>query len=124
VADPYLRAADLLTRTFHAQAVVLSACDTALGKEYGSEGLVGLRYAALARGAHSVVASLWPVADGITAQLMTDMYKGIIAADGSGQSGGLTVARALAGAMRQQLERAPALDPALWAPFTAYVAAD
>jgi CHAT domain-containing protein len=128
VADPYLRASDFLTRTFHAQTIVFSACDTALGKEYGSEGLVGLRYAALARGAHAVVASLWPVSDGIAARLMTDMYRGVIASDQGrnwlSQSGGLQVARALAGAMREELERAPALDPALWAPFTVYVAGD
>jgi CHAT domain-containing protein len=128
VTDPYLRAADLLTRTFHAQAIVLSACDTALGKEYGNEGLVGLRYAALARGAHSVVATLWPVSDGVAATLMTDMYRGVIASDGAGtgqtQGGGLQVARALATAMREELAREPALDPALWAPFTVYVAGD
>ena len=128
VRDPYLRAGDFLTRTFHAQTVVFSACDTALGKEYSSEGLVGLRYAALARGAHAVVASLWPVSDGISASLMTDMYRDIVAFDRPNTqklaSGGLSVARALASAMRAQLERAPALDPALWAPFTVYVAGE
>jgi CHAT domain-containing protein len=128
VPDPYLRAADLLTKTLHAQAVVLSACDTALGKEYASEGLVGLRYAALARGAHAVVASLWPVTDALASRLVTDMYRGIIASDDAGRehvdAGGLVVARALAGAMRAQLAEAPALDPALWAPFVAYVASD
>jgi CHAT domain-containing protein len=128
VADPYLRAGDLLTRTFHAEAVVLSACDTALGKEYASEGLVGLRYAALARGAHAVVASLWPVSDAIAARLMTGMYRGIIASDetrrGSTAADGRQVAHALAAAMREELLRAPALDPALWAPFTVYVAGD
>jgi CHAT domain-containing protein/Tfp pilus assembly protein PilF len=128
VTDPYLRAGDLLTRTFHAQAVVLSACDTALGKEYGSEGLVGLRYAALARGAHAVVASLWPVSDGIAARLMTEMYQGILASDdggrGSTQANGREVARALAAAMRKELARAPELDPALWAPFSVYVGGD
>jgi CHAT domain-containing protein len=123
VKDPYLRAADLLTRTFHAQAVVLSACDTALGKEYGSEGLVGLRYAALARGAHTVVASLWPVSDAIAARLMTDMYRGIIAPEETGRArtSSLQVAHALAAAMRDELAHAPGLDPALWAPFTVYL---
>jgi CHAT domain-containing protein len=128
VADPYLRAGDLLTRTFHAEAVVLSACDTALGKEYASEGLVGLRYAALARGAHAVVASLWPVSDAIAARLMTGMYRGIIASDEarrvSTAADSRQVAHALAAAMREELLRAPGLDPALWAPFTVYVAGD
>jgi CHAT domain-containing protein len=128
ISDPYLRAADLLTRTFHAQAIVLSACDTALGKEYRSEGLVGLRYAALARGAHAVVASLWPVSDGVAATLMANMYQGLTGMHASGlsrgRSDGLQVARALADAMREALERSPSLDPALWAPFMVYVAGD
>lgn len=108
--------------------IVFSACDTALGKEYGSEGIVGLRYAALARGAHAVVASLWPVSDGIAATLMTDLYREIVASDqatGRTQSrGSLQVARALTRAMREELVRAPELDPALWAPFITYVADD
>jgi len=128
VTDPYLRAGDLLTRTFHARAVVLSACDTALGKEYGTEGLVGLRYAALARGAQAVVASLWPVSDGMGARLMTEMYQGILASDGAGPAGshadGREVARALGAAMRKELARAPGLDPGLWAPFSVYVGGD
>jgi CHAT domain-containing protein len=127
VRDPYLRAGDLLTRTFRAEAVVLSGCDTALGKQYGSDGFVGLRYAALARGAHAVVASLWPVSDGVAARLMTDMYRGVIASDKStprSRAGRSQVAHALAQAMREALGGVPGLDPALWAPFTVYVAGD
>jgi hypothetical protein len=75
VSDPYVRVSDLLAKTFNAQAVVLSACDTALGKEFAGEGIIGLRYAALARGAHAVVASLWSVPDGVSADLMTDLYR-------------------------------------------------
>lgn len=126
VSDPYLRAADFLNATFHAQTIVFSSCDSALGKEYGSEGLVGLRYAALARGAHAVVASLWPVSDGIAARLMTDMYRAIVVPDQTGdlrsESDGSNVANALTEAVRTELKRAPELDPALWAPFTVYVA--
>ncbi len=47
--------------TLDAEVVVLSACDTALRREFAGEGLIGLRYAALARGARSVVATFWPV---------------------------------------------------------------
>jgi CHAT domain-containing protein len=126
VSDPYLRAADFLNATFHAQTIVFSSCDSALGKEYGSEGLVGLRYAALARGAHAVVASLWPVSDGIAVRLMTDMYRAIVVPDQTvdlrSESDGANVAYALTEAVRAELKRAPELDPALWAPFTVYVA--
>jgi CHAT domain-containing protein/tetratricopeptide (TPR) repeat protein len=127
VSDPYLRVSDLLAKTFNAQAVVLSACDTALGKEFAGEGIIGLRYAALARGAHAVVASLWSVPDGVSADLMTDLYRHMGAAETLGQqaqSAPLSVAASLAEAMREVLRNSPSLDPALWAPFTVYVAGD
>jgi CHAT domain-containing protein len=120
IADPYIRASDLLDKTFDAQAVVLSACDSSLGKEFAAEGLIGLRYAALARGARSVVASLWPVADEITATLMTDMYVEIAHQPSSDESE--PVIHGLSAAMRSALAEHPSLDPALWAPFTVYVA--
>jgi CHAT domain-containing protein len=115
VTDQYVRAGDLLARTFDAEVVVLSACDTALGRQVVGEGLVGLRYAALARGARSVVASQWPVSDAIAADLMTNMYR-YITVDR------YPVAAALAAAIRTALARTPALDPALWGPFAVYVA--
>jgi CHAT domain-containing protein len=116
VSDPYVRVSDLLAKTFNAQAIVLSACDTALGKEFAGEGIIGLRYAALARGAHAVVASLWSVPDGVSADLMTDLYRHM------GAARPLSVAASLAQAMREVLRRSPSLDPAFWAPFTVYVA--
>ena len=129
VGDPAVRAGDLLTKTFRAQAVVLSACDSALGKEFVGEGLIGLRYAALARGAHAVVASLWPVSDGIAADLMTEMYRQIAANDSRRQpawrgTGSENVAHSLTAAMRKVLEQTPGLDPAIWAPFGVYVAGE
>ena len=72
--DGRVLAADFMTVRLQADAVVLSACDTALGKSVAGEGLVGLRYVVLARGARSVVSSLWPVSDRITAGLMVRFY--------------------------------------------------
>lgn len=57
-----------------ADLVTLSACDTALGKEIGGEGLVGLTRAFQYAGAHSVLASLWSVSDDSTADLMKRFY--------------------------------------------------
>lgn len=57
-----------------ADLVTLSACDTALGKESGGEGLVGLARAFQYAGARSIVASLWSVSDESTAELMKHFY--------------------------------------------------
>ncbi|HSG40879.1 MAG TPA: CHAT domain-containing protein, partial [Thermoanaerobaculia bacterium] len=57
-----------------ADLVTLSACDTALGREMGGEGLVGLTRAFQYAGARSVLASLWGVSDRSTADLMKRFY--------------------------------------------------
>jgi CHAT domain-containing protein len=110
VAEQDVRAADLLNRTLRADLVVLSGCDTALGKAFSGEGAMGLAYAALARGAQSVVASLWQAPDEMSAGIMTDMYKALL-------QDHVTVPRALGAAMRAVLRRDRASDPALWATF-------
>jgi CHAT domain-containing protein len=107
-------AGDLMGRRFNARTVVLSACDTALGRDVGGEGLFGLRYVVLARGAQSVVASLWAVPDRSTATLMQTFYKGLLQEN-------LRPELALTLAMRQMLQQGPR-DPVFWAPFTATIA--
>jgi CHAT domain-containing protein len=57
-----------------ADLVTLSACDSALGKEMGGEGLIGLTRAFQYAGARSVLASLWSVSDASTAELMRGFY--------------------------------------------------
>jgi CHAT domain-containing protein len=57
-----------------AELVVLSACQTGLGDLKQSEGTVGLQRAFLARGARSVLVSLWSVSDEATDLLMRGFY--------------------------------------------------
>lgn len=57
-----------------ADLVVLSACDTAAGKDFAGEGLLGFSRAFAFAGARATVASLWPVGDNSTAELMTRFY--------------------------------------------------
>src|SRR5262249_1832119 len=57
-----------------ADLVTLSACNTALGKEMGGEGLMGLTRAFHYAGARSVLATLWAVSDISTPLLMERFY--------------------------------------------------
>ncbi len=60
--------------TLHAELVVLSACQTGLGDMKKAEGSVGLQRALLAKGARSVLVSLWNVDDKATRLLMEKFY--------------------------------------------------
>lgn len=54
--------------------VVLSACETALGKSEAGEGMLGLRRMFRQAGARSVISSLWSVKDESTSLLMQGFY--------------------------------------------------
>ena len=62
-----------------ADLVTLSACDTALGREMGGEGILGLTRAFHFAGARSVIGSLWKVSDRSTTDLMTAFYRHLLA---------------------------------------------
>lgn len=57
-----------------ADLVTLSGCHTALGKQVGGEGLIGLTRAFQYAGARTVLASLWRVEDRTTAEFMRRFY--------------------------------------------------
>ncbi|MEP7270540.1 MAG: CHAT domain-containing protein [Acidobacteriota bacterium] len=61
-----------------AELVVLSACQTGLGKEVRGEGLVGLTRGFMYAGAPRVVVSLWNVSDRATSELMQRFYQGML----------------------------------------------
>ena len=74
----FLQTTDVYNLKLNSDLVVLSACQTALGKELRGEGLVGLTRAFMYAGSPRVVASLWTVPDVSTAELMTRFYKGML----------------------------------------------
>jgi CHAT domain-containing protein/tetratricopeptide (TPR) repeat protein len=115
VSDRQVRVADVSLQTLTADVAVLSACETALGKEVRSEGLVGMSSTILARGARAVVASLWPVPDEIGARLMTEFYQHML-------HDSMAPEAALGTAMRSMVLQDQRADPALWAAFQVSVA--
>jgi CHAT domain-containing protein len=72
-----LRLRDIYDLDLDADLVVLSGCQTALGKEIRGEGLLGLTRGFLYAGAPRVVASLWWIDDRATAELMAAFYRGL-----------------------------------------------
>ena len=72
--DGFVRLQDIYSLRAPVDLVVLSACETGLGKDIRGEGLVGLTRGFMYAGATSVVASLWKVEDESTAELMKRFY--------------------------------------------------
>ncbi len=74
----FLRAHEIYNLKLAADLVVLSGCQTALGKEIKGEGLMGLTRGFMYAGAARVMVSLWNVSDQATAELMKRFYKAML----------------------------------------------
>jgi CHAT domain-containing protein/Tfp pilus assembly protein PilF len=101
-----------------ADLVVLSGCESGLGRELGGEGLQGLTRAFLYAGARSVAASLWKVGDRATAELMVRFYRHL----GAGESKDAALRNAQIDLIRSGREGGPAdlARPFSWAAFQLY----
>jgi CHAT domain-containing protein len=109
--DGYVRLQDVYNMRLSADLVVLSACQTALGKEVRGEGLVGLTRGFIYAGAARVVASLWNVDDSATAKLMERFYKKMLGPEK------LRPAAALRAAQIEMMADEHWQDPYFWAGF-------
>jgi len=75
VDDGILLAEEIGTQNLDGvQIVVLSACESGLGRPASGEGLLGLQRSFQSAGARSVIASLWNVDDAATKTLMVEFY--------------------------------------------------
>lgn len=92
-----------------ARLVVLSACQTAVEKFYGGEGMIGLSRAFTAKRIPLVVASLWPVETESTADLMIAFHRHRKAGSG------MTTVEALRSAQRDMIKAG--VRPYYWAAF-------
>jgi CHAT domain-containing protein len=108
--DGYLRLHDIYNLNLPADLIVLSACETGVGRELKGEGLIALTRGFMYAGAARVVASLWKVDDVATAELMTEFYKQMF-------GGGLAPAAALRAAQLKLSHQSRWRSPYYWAGF-------
>jgi CHAT domain-containing protein/tetratricopeptide (TPR) repeat protein len=110
--DGYLSLRDIYNLDLPADLIVLSACQTGLGKRVRGEGLIGLARGFMYAGAPRVVVSLWRVDDMATAELMKRFYRHML---------GKNKIPALAALRRAKIEMAGAgglwSAPYYWAGF-------
>jgi CHAT domain-containing protein/tetratricopeptide (TPR) repeat protein len=109
--DGFLRLYDIYNLKLDADLVVLSACQTALGKEIKGEGLVGLTRGFMYAGAPRVMASLWRIEDRATAEFMKRFYQSML-------KDGLRPAAALREAQISMWKDKRWGSPYYWAAFT------
>ncbi|HEY0429807.1 MAG TPA: CHAT domain-containing protein [Pyrinomonadaceae bacterium] len=76
--DGFLSLNQIYNLDLNSDLVVLSACQTALGKDVRGEGLIGLTRGFMYAGARRVVASLWKVDDAATAEFMRRFYQKLL----------------------------------------------
>jgi CHAT domain-containing protein len=108
--DGFLQLQDIYNLRLQADLVVLSACETALGKEIQGEGLIGLTQGFMYAGASRVVASLWKVSDVATARLMGEFYRAM-------EKDGMPASAALRAAQIKMLKQKRWHDSYFWAAF-------
>lgn len=110
--DGFLRADEVFNLRLGSPLVMLSACETGLGKERRGEGVMGLTRAFMYAGAPTVGVSLWSVSDNSTADLMADFYKNFMTKENA-----MPAAAALRNARLTMLARSKYNAPFYWAPF-------
>jgi CHAT domain-containing protein len=104
----------MIQRTrYRASLVVLSACETVLGRRVDGEGLMGIARAFFAAGARGVLATLWAVPDQAMETLMSDFYLALV-------RDGMQPPEALQSAVRSALTRPRLRHPVNWAALTVF----
>ena len=109
--DGFVGLQDIYSLRAPVNLVVLSACQTGLGKDTRGEGLIGLTRGFMYAGATSVVASVWKVEDEATAELMKRFYTEML-------KNGKTPSEALRLAQNSIRQEPQWSAPHYWAGFT------
>lgn len=109
--DGSLYCGEIYNLDMNADLVVLSACETGLGKISTGEGVIGLSRALVYAGAKNIVVSFWKVSDESTAELMVDFYTSLI------KNKNKTLTEVLQEAKVNMIKRGKYPSPYYWAPF-------
>jgi len=109
LSDGVLYSGEIYNLDLNADLLVLSACESGLGKQVAGEGALSLTRGFLYAGVRNVVVSLWKISDKQTAGLMIDFYRNIF--------NGYTFAKALRLAKLSRLKIANTSFPRNWAGF-------
>ncbi len=107
----FIRLQDIYSLNLSADLVVLSACQSGVGKEIKGEGLMSLTGGFIQSGANSVLSSLWKVDDYATAELMKNFYQEL-------STKNLAPSQALQTAQIKMRQNPNFKSPFYWAAFT------
>ena len=108
--DGILFAGEMYNLDLNADLVVLSACETGLGKIISGEGIMSMTRGFIYSGTPNILFSLWKVGDKNTYELMVNFYADIIE--------GQTYSKALRNAKLKLIKNEATAFPANWAGFT------
>ena len=114
--DGFLRTDEVFNMRLGSPLVMLSACETGLGKEARGEGVMGLTRAFMYAGAPTVGVTLWSVPDKSTAELMIDFYKRLLATPAGGAAN-VSASAAMRDAQLAMIAGKKYSAPLYWAPF-------
>jgi CHAT domain-containing protein len=113
-SDGYVTASEWTRYDLQSDLIVLSACETGVGRVVQGEGVTGLPYALYVAGNRNTLLSLWPVVDESTAQFMVRFFERLRA--------GEEQVAALNAVKRSFIDEAGGrwTAPVFWAPFVLY----
>jgi len=112
--DGVLYTGEIYNIEINSDLVVLSACETGLGKVSKGEGIIGLSRALLYAGTNNIMVSLWRVADESTSELMIDFYDSLLAIEEQNNS---IYTNSLHVAKLKMIDSKKFSHPFFWSPF-------
>jgi len=111
--DGYVTAGEWPGYDLKSDLMVLSACETGLGKTVAGEGVMGLPYAFYVAGNKNTILTLWTISDEVTVEFITAFFTKLKA--------GMRQVEALTATKREFLRKGkPYSNPVYWAAFVLY----